>query len=142
MVVHTKSTKSIKATEIKRNWHEIDVKGKILGRIATQIATLLIGKHKTNYVDYLDMGDNVVVSNAVFIVVTGKKASDKLYAQYSGYPGGLTKKTFKEVQATRPEEIVRLAVHGMLPKNKLRSKRIARLHIYKDENHPYKEKFK
>lgn len=141
MVVHTKSTKPIKASEIKRNWHLIDVKGKVLGRVATEIATRLIGKHKTNYVDYLDMGDYVVVTHAPDVVVTGKKEEDKLYARYSGYPGGLKKKTYAEIKKTKPEEIIRHAIYGMLPKNKLRDRRIARLYIYKDEKHPHEEKF-
>ncbi len=141
MVVHTKSTKSIKFSEIKRAWHHVDAKGIVLGRVATQIATFLMGKHKTNYIDYLDMGDNVVVTNSLSVVVTGKKAQDKLYSRYSGYPGGLKQKTYTEMQKIKPEEIMRLAVYGMLPKNKLRDRRIARLHIYTADTHPHADKF-
>ncbi|MCS6956715.1 MAG: 50S ribosomal protein L13, partial [Patescibacteria group bacterium] len=84
----TQQTKSVKEKEIKRNWHLIDVKGKVLGRIAPEIAKLLQGKNKVNYVSYLDLGDNVVVINAKDIVLTGKKTNSKIYTNYSGYPGG------------------------------------------------------
>lgn len=141
MTMHTKATKPITAAKIQRKWHIVDVNSAILGRVATQIAAYLIGKHKSNYVDYLDMGDYVVVTNALTVAVTGKKSEDKLYSRYSGYPDGLKKVTFTQMQAKKPEEIIRLAVYGMLPKNKLRDRRIARLHIYKNEEHPYADKF-
>lgn len=141
MTMHTKATKPITAAKIQRKWHHVDVNSAVLGRVATQIASYLIGKHKSNYVDYLDMGDYVVVTNALTVAVTGKKSEDKLYSRYSGYPDGLKKVTFTQMQAKKPEEIIRLAVYGMLPKNKLRDRRIARLHIYKNEEHPYQDKF-
>lgn len=141
MVNLTKSTESIKEKEIRRDWHLIDVKGKVLGRSATKIAALLMGKEKTNYVTYLDMGDNVVVINTSEVKVTGNKGNDKMYSRYSGFPGGLTKKTFNEVLKTTPKELIRHAVSGMLPKNKHRDQRLARLHIYTDGNHPFAERF-
>lgn len=137
----TKSTKPVKEKEVKRNWHLFDAKGKILGRFVTEITKFLLGKHKPNYVSYLDMGDYVVVINAKEIVVSGKKEENKLYTHYSGYPGGLKTITFKELKKNRPTEIIKHAVAGMLPKNKLRKKRLARLYIFENEEHPYKNKF-
>lgn len=137
----TKSTKPVKEKEVKRNWHLFDAKGKILGRFVSEITKFLLGKHKPNYVPYLDMGDYVVVINAKEIVVSGKKEENKLYTRYSGYPGGLKTITFKELKKNRPTEIIRHAVAGMLPKNKLRKKRLARLYIFENEEHPYKNKF-
>lgn len=138
----TKSTKSVSEDAIKREWHLVDVKNKILGRVATTISKYLIGKHKPSYVDYLDSGDYVVVINAEDVEVTGKKSEDKSYSRYSGYPGGLKKVTYATMMNVKPEEIIRHAVHGMLPKNKLRSKRITRLYVYKGASHPHEDKFK
>jgi large subunit ribosomal protein L13 len=130
------STNIVSAKDIKRDWHLIDAKGKVLGRLATDVAKILMGKNKPNYVSYMDMGDYVVVTNAVEVKVTGKKAEQKKYYTHSMYPGGLKTKKFSEV---RPEEIIRHAVSGMLPKNKLRSAMLKKLHVYKDENHPYQK---
>jgi large subunit ribosomal protein L13 len=138
----TRSTKPLKEKEIKREWHLLDAKGKILGRFATKVARFLIGKHKLDYVPYLDMGDYVVVINAKGIVVSGRKEKEKLYSRYSGYPGGLKKITFKKLKENKPEEIIKHAVSGMLPKNKLRDRRLARLFIFADENHSYRKKFR
>lgn len=137
----TEQTKSLKEKNIKRNWHLIDVKNKILGRVAPLIAKLLQGKHKVNYVPYLDVGDNVVVINAKDIVLTGKKSEYKIYTEYSGYPGGLKIKKFSDLINKNPQYIIKRAVSGMLPKNKLREKRLKRLFIFADDNHPFKEKF-
>ncbi len=137
----THSTKSLSERAIKRNWHIIDVKGKILGRVTPEIGKLLQGKHKYDYVSYLDVGDYVVVINAKDVEVSGKKSLDKVYTSYSGYPGGLKKITFEKLLLKKPSEIIRHAVSGMLPKNKLRDKRLARLYIYSDDKHPYKDKF-
>lgn len=142
MVHPTHSTKSIKGSEIKRDWILIDLSGKVVGRIAPTIATLLQGKHKVNYVPYLDMGDNVVAINAKKVVVTGRKAETKEYTRYSGYPGGLRKISYQTMMEKNPAEIIKRAVAGMLPKNKLRDQRMKRLYIFADENHPYKEKLK
>lgn len=142
MVSLTQSTKSVKEKDIKRKWYLIDVKNKILGRSAPEITKLLQGKHKSNYVPYLDIGDNVVVINARSVKVTGNKTKSKVYTSYSGYPGGLKTITFEKLQAKKPQELIRHAVSGMLPKNKLRDRRLARLHIFADEKHTFAEKFK
>jgi len=142
MVNLTISTKPVKAKEIKRDWHLIDASSKILGRLAPEIVKLLQGKHKRNYVPYLDMGDYVVVINAKKVIVSGKKADQKIYTRYSGYPGGLKEISFNKLLEEKPEEIVKRAVSGMLPKNKLRKKRLARLYVFADENHPFADKFK
>lgn len=141
MVTITKSTKPVRASDIKRNWHLFDAKGKILGRLASQIAQYLIGKDKKNFVPYLDMGDYVVVINAKKVGVTGRKEEEKIYTRYSGYPGGLKKKTLAELREKKPEEIIKRAVSGMLPKNKLRKRRMARLYIFAGEENPYEDKF-
>ena len=134
-------TKPVKEKEIQRQWHLVDVKGKTLGRISTYIATLLQGKHKVNYVPYLDMGDYVVVINAEKVKVTGKKAKQKIYTRYSGYPGGLKKETFEELLKKNPAKVIEHAVKGMLPKNRLRKKRLKRLFVFRDDKHPYSDKF-
>jgi large subunit ribosomal protein L13 len=140
MVKISESTKSIKIKEITQSWHLIDVSGKILGRIIPQIAKLLQGKHKVNYSNNLDSGDNVVVINARKVVITGKKSETKEYTYYSGYPGGLRTEKYKDIMIRKPTEIIRHAVTGMLPKNKLRSRRMTRLHIYADNIHPFSDK--
>jgi len=142
MVKPTISTKPLKLKDIKREWHLVDAADKVLGRLTPQIAKLLQGKHKRSYVPSLDMGDYVVVINAKKIKVTGKKQEQKIYTRYSGYPGGLKKIPFEKLKENRPEEIIKHAVSGMLPKNKLRKKRIARLYVFPDENHPFSDKFK
>jgi len=142
MVNLTLSTKSIKAREIKREWHLIDAKNKIVGRLAPKVVEILQGKHKKNYAPNLDMGDYVVVINAKKVVFTGKKYDQKIYTRYSGYPGGLKKITLKKLLLEKPEEIIKHAVSGMLPKNKLRKKRLARLYVFPEEKHPYIDKFK
>lgn len=135
-------TKFPKAKEIKREWHLIDAEGKVLGRLAAQIAELLIGKNKPYYTPHLDCGDWVVVINAGKVKVTGKKLKQKIYTRYSGYPGGLKKITLEEQMAKDPRKAIHHAVWGMLPKNKLRKRRIVRLKIFVDENHPYQDKLK
>ena len=137
-----KLTTSTKINDIERKWHLIDVKDKILGRVATDIAQLLMGKSKPYFVSYLDCGDYVVILNAAKIQVTGKKAKNKIYMQYSGYPGGLKKKDFQKVLGENPIRIVKGAVSGMLPNNKLRDSMLKRLYIFVDEKHPYEEKLK
>lgn len=136
------STNALKASEIKRNWHLIDAKGKILGRLATEIATYLIGKKKVNYVPYLDCGDFVVVINAKDVKVTGKKESQKVYTRHSGYPGGLKQETLSKLRERKPEEIIIHAVKGMIPKTKLGRDMIAKLHVYGGSEHPYKNQLK
>jgi len=138
MKIYTKPTK---AKNIQRSWHFVDVKEKVLGRAAVGIAHKLMGKSKSYFVRNLDCGDYVVVVNASYIVTTGKKEIQKQYSKYSGYPSGLKKKPLWKVKKEKPEEVIRHAVMGMLPKNKLRNRMITRLHIYPDAQHPYKERF-
>lgn len=121
---------SPKQNTITHDKHEMDANGQILGRLATKIATLLTGKSKNYFVRHLDCGDFVNVTNASKVVVTGKKADQKKYGNYSGYPGGLKEKTYKQVMKEKPEEILRHAVYGMLPNNKLRDRWIRRLTIH------------
>ena len=138
----TFKTRATKAKEIKRDWHLINAQGQILGRLAVNIAALLMGKNKPVLVPYLDGGDYVVVINAAKIEVTGRKHDNKLYYRHSGYPGGFKKVTFSQQMAKDPTEIIRQAVEGMLPKNKLRDQRLARLKIFVDKEHNYEDKFK
>jgi len=135
-------TKVTKKEEIKRQWHKVDLGGKILGREAVEIATILMGKNKPYFTRQYDCGDYVVAINAAKIRVSGKKEAQKVYRHYSGYPGGLNEKAFKQVKQEDPEKIIRQAVLGMLPKNKLRAQMIKRLYVFADEENPYEEKFK
>lgn len=137
-----KLTKPTKAGEIVRAWHVIDVQGAILGREATKIAGLLMGKGKPYFAKNMDCGDYVVVTNAATVKVTGNKETKKVYTRYSGYPGGLHSARLEEVRAKDAREIIRHAVSGMLPKNKLRAQFLKRLYVYKDANHPYTEQVK
>lgn len=136
------TTRSTKTSEIKRSWHLINARDETLGRLATRIAKLLMGKDKPYFVRHLDCGDWVVVVDAAEVKVTGKKASQKLYYRHSGYPGGFREITFEKQMECDPTKVIRHAVSGMLPKNKLRKRMLARLRIYADEKHPYGGKFK
>ena len=133
-------TYSPKQKEIKRDWYLFDAKGETLGRLATQIAHLLMGKNKPTFSYHLDSGNYVVVVNAARIRVTGAKAKNKVYQHYTGYPGGLKEVSFRELMEKKPTEAVKKAVWGMLPKNKLRKKRITRLKIFANEKHKYFKK--
>ena len=135
------TTKSTKIKQIKREWHLIDAQDKILGRLATEIAQLLIGKTKPYFVYHLDCGDFIVVINAKKVKVTGKKEDQKIYQRYSGYPGGLKEEPLSKLRERRPEEIIRRAVSGMLPKNKLRKQRLKRLYVFAGPDHQYGKKF-
>lgn len=135
-------TKPTKTSDISREWHLIDANGAILGRTATQIVAYLMGKGKGYFAKNMDCGDYVVVTNAEKVKVTGNKEKAKVYTRYSGYPGGLHKARLEEVRADKPTEIIRHAVSGMLPKNKLRAQFLKRLYIYTGTEHPYAEKFK
>lgn len=126
---------------VERRWHLIDAKDQILGRISTKISRLLSGKNKVEYVPYLDTGDHVVVINAKEVAVTGKKERQKIYYRHSGYPGGLRAETLRELRERRPEEIIRRAVKGMLPKNKLAKSMLKRLYIFAGGEHSFKDKF-
>ena len=133
--------KSPKINEIKHDWHLIDVNDKILGRVSSQIAELLMGKSKPYFVRNLDCGDFVVVINAKTVKTTGNKETKKEYFRHSGYPGGFKKETLKDLRLRNPEEIVKHAVKGMLPQNRLRDKMLGRLFIFEGEKHTYGEKF-
>lgn len=123
-------SKTAKEKEIARSWHLLDANGQILGRLATQISRLLMGKDKPSRVPYLDQGDYVVVINSAKVAVTGKKETQKRYFRYSGYPSGLKSEVLGDLRKRRPGEIIRRAVLGMLPDNKLRRTMITRLFIY------------
>lgn len=136
------STNALSAKSIQRNWHHIDAKNQTLGRLAVGVAQILMGKGKVNYVPYLDMGDFVVITNAAQIKVTGKKAQDKKYYSHSGYPGGLRTQTFSGLIVSKPEEIIKHAVKGMLPNNKLRNKMLKKLFVFPSSSHPYSKQLK
>lgn len=138
MKVQTTATKQ---TEIKHDWHLIDVADQTLGRISTTIAKELMGKAKPNFVRNLDCGDYVVVINAKAVKVSGNKEEQKVYARHSGYPGGFRSETLKELRARKPEDIIRHAVKGMLPDNKLRDRMLKRLFIFEGSEHTYADKF-
>ena len=126
-----------KPTDRQRDWYVVDAEGKTLGRLATQIADALQGKRKPEYTPHCDTGDFVVVINAEKIAVTGDKLHEKLYYRHSGYPGGLKKRTLGEMLERRPEEVIRLAVRGMLPKNRLARKQLTKLKVYAGPDHPH-----
>lgn len=130
-----KCTVMQKKEEVIRNWYEIDAEGKILGKIATEIAVRLMGKHKPSYTPHVDGGDYVVVINADKFAVTGNKMLDKKYYRHSGYPGGLKVRNLEEMLEKKPTEIIRKAVERMLPKNKLGNQMINRLKIYTGNEH-------
>jgi large subunit ribosomal protein L13 len=121
----------------ERDWLVVDATGQTLGRLATQIAVVLRGKHKPEYTPHCDVGDFVVVVNADKIAVTGKKREEKLYYRYSGYPGGMRTRTFAEMLERRPEEPLRLAVKGMLPRNRIARAQLRKLKIYAGPDHPH-----
>lgn len=124
------TTNVLSAKQIKREWHIIDAKNKILGRLAVEIAKKLTGKGKVNYVPYLDNGDFVVVTNASQIKLTGKKSQQKVYVHHSGYPGGLRVEPFAKLINRRPEEVIQHAVWGMVPKTKLGKGMVKRLKVF------------
>jgi large subunit ribosomal protein L13 len=121
----------------ERNWLVVDAAGKTLGRLATQIADLLRGKGKPEYTPHVDTGDFVVVINAEKIAVTGNKLADKRYYRHSGYPGGLRSRTLGDMLERRPEEVIRRAVRGMMPRNRLARKQLTKLKVYAGPDHPH-----
>ncbi|MCD6232322.1 50S ribosomal protein L13 [Candidatus Aerophobetes bacterium] len=127
-----------KKEEIKRKWFLINAEGEILGRLAVKIAKILSGKEKPIYTPHLDVGDFVVVINAEKIKVTGNKKEKKVYYRHSGYPGGLKKKTYEEILKENPERIIKEAVKGMLPKNKLGRRMFKKLKVYKGSDYPHR----
>jgi large subunit ribosomal protein L13 len=130
-------TYSTKPSEIKREWHVIDASDKVLGRLATQVANLLMGKHKPLFSRNLDTGDFVVILNADKIRVTGNKAKQKLYYRHSGYPGGLKSISLEKMMQTNPTRVVEHAVRGMLPHNRLGAKIVKKLKVYTGDTHPH-----
>ncbi len=130
-------TYTAKPTDRDRRWIVVDASGHTLGRLATQIANALRGKRKPEYTPHIDTGDFVIVVNAEKISVTGNKRNDKRYYRHSGYPGGLRSRTFQEMLDRRPEEIIRLAVKGMLPRNRLARKQLTKLKVYAGPEHPH-----
>ncbi|TSC87365.1 MAG: large subunit ribosomal protein L13 [Microgenomates group bacterium Gr01-1014_7] len=131
------STNKLSAQDIQRKWHLIDAKDKILGRLASEIAMILMGKNKPSFVPYLDTGDFVVVTNASKVKLTGKKMQEKIYTRHSGYPAGLKVETFDKVIIRKPEHVIEHAVMGMIPRSKLGRQMIKKLKVFPREEHPY-----
>ena len=130
-------TTSVRSNEIKRDWFVVDAEGHTLGRLASEIAQILRGKKKPSFTPHMDMGDFVVVINADKIKVSGKKEEDKSYFRHSGYPGGITQISLKQVRQVYPERIIMNAVKGMLPHNRLGRKLLTHLKVYSGELHPH-----
>jgi large subunit ribosomal protein L13 len=130
-------TYSTKAKDIEREWLVIDAADKTLGSVATQVAKLLRGKHKPIYAPYIDTGDYVVVVNAAKVKVTGKKAEEKIYYRFSGYPGGLKSQSFRELFSKNPSRVIEIAVKGMLPHNHLGRAMFKKLRVYPADEHPH-----
>lgn len=125
------------AETVQRQWHIIDAEGKTLGRLATEIAVLLRGKHKPEYTPHVDTGDYVVITNAAKVNVTGRKKTAKVYYRHTGYPGGLKEMTFEQMIEKTPERVIELAVKGMLPKNPLGRAMYRKLKVYSGSEHPH-----
>jgi large subunit ribosomal protein L13 len=130
-------TTSVRSNEINRDWFVVDAEGHTLGRLASEIAQILRGKKKPSFTPHMDMGDFVVVLNADKIKVSGKKEEDKSYFRHSGYPGGITQISLKQVRQVYPERIIMNAVKGMLPRNRLGRKLLTHLKVYSGELHPH-----
>ena len=126
-----------KPQEVERKWYVIDAEGKTLGRVASQAAVLLRGKHKPTFTPHVDCGDNVIIVNAEKIAVTGKKMTDKIYVTYSGFPGGKKEVMLKDMLSNKPEEVMRHAIKGMLPDGKLGRQMFKKLHVYAGPEHKH-----
>jgi large subunit ribosomal protein L13 len=131
------TTPALKESEIDRKWYVIDAEGKVLGRIASDVAYILRGKHKPNFSPYLDNGDHVIVINAEKIAVTGNRRATKMYYQHSGYPGGLRTTSMQRMLDTHPTRVLENAIRGMLPGNKLGTAMLSKLRIYAGPTHPH-----
>ena len=131
------ATYSPKASEIERSWHLVDAEGMVLGRLATEVATLLRGKHKPTFAPHIDTGDHVVIVNADKIVLTSGKSDSKIVYRHSGYPGGLRSETYGSKMARRPDQAVRDTIRGMLPKTRLGRAQIRKLKVYAGPTHPH-----
>lgn len=130
-------TFSAKSHEVKRDWLVVDASDKVLGRLATEIARRLRGKHKAEYTPHVDTGDYIIVTNAEKIIVTGRKFTNKMYYRHTGYPGGIKSDSFEKLQARNPVRIIELAVKGMLPKNPLGREMYRKLKVYIGNEHPH-----
>jgi large subunit ribosomal protein L13 len=130
-------TPMIRAGEITHDWVVVDAAGQVLGRLASRVARVLIGKHRSHYVPYLDTGDFVVVTNASKVVLTGRKSEEKVYRRHSGFPGGLKTVAARDLSAKYPERLIEEAVRGMLPKSKLGRRQLKKLKIYRGASHPH-----
>ena len=130
-------THAVKAGEIERRWYLVDAEGKVLGRLATRIATILRGKHKPTFTTHLDCGDHVIIINAKKIRVTGKKLDTKMYYTYSGYRGGLKSVVLSEQLKKHPDRVLIHAIRGMLPKNRLGRAMLKKLKVYAGDKHPH-----
>jgi len=130
-------TYAVKSAEIQREWRVVDADGQTLGRLATRIATLLRGKHRVTFSTHIDTGDPVIVLNASKIKVTGRKLQAKQYVRHSGYPGGMRTESLERLLARRPEEVIRRAVRGMVPQNRLGDQMMRKLHVYAGAEHPH-----
>ena len=126
-----------KTGELEKSWHHVNAEGKVLGRLATEVATILMGKHRPKYTPHVDSGDFVIVTNAAGIVLTGKKADHKTVHNFSGYPGGLKTRTYAKIMETYPERIVEDAIRRMLPKGRLGRQMLSKLHVYPGADHPH-----
>lgn len=126
-----------KPTDRQRDWYVVDAEGKTLGRLASEIATALRGKRKPEYTPHIDTGDFVVVVNAEKVHVTGNKREDKIYWRHSGYPGGIKSRSLNEMLDRQPEEVIRKAVKGMLPRNRLSRQQLTKLKVYAGPDHPH-----
>ncbi|UCE17341.1 MAG: 50S ribosomal protein L13 [Gemmatimonadota bacterium] len=130
-------TYALKAGDIQRKWYVVDADGQVLGRLASQVAHILRGKHKPCFSTHLDTGDHVIIINAQKVRVTGRKSEQKCYYRYSGYPGGLKVTPYRKMLASKPERILELAIKGMLPKNRLGRKMSRKLKVYARKTHPH-----
>ena len=130
-------TGRVSAEDVRHDWFVVDASGLVLGRLASRVARILSGKHRANYVPYLDMGDFVVVTNAEKVKLTGAKLDEKVYHRHTGFPGGLKSVGARERQAQYPERLIEDAVRGMLPKSKLGRKQIKKLKVYRGAKHPH-----
>lgn len=130
-------TYSANDASVKRDWYVVDAEGKTLGRLASEVATRLRGKHKPVYTPHVDTGDYIIVVNADKVAVTGRKASDKMYHRHTGFPGGLKTVNFEKLMAHKPEQAIQLAVKGMLPRNPLGRAMFKKLKVYAGTEHPH-----
>ena len=130
-----RQTTMAKEATIERKWYVVDAEGLTLGRLASEVATVLRGKHKPTYTPHVDTGDFVIVINAEKVALTGKKASDKMYHRHTGHPGGLKSTTAGDLRENKPERLIELSVKGMIPDNRLGRKQLTKLHVYRGAEH-------